>query len=548
MSGKRRSNAALFSILLSVVVATAPAGQSTPEQQAREVLETCKMTGGLIVHLGCGPGELTAALHASDAYLVQGWDADPGNVHRARERLQSLGLYGTVTADRLAGSRLPYIDNLVNLVVADDLGTVPMAEIMRVLCPNGVACVRKDGGWTRTVKTRPAALDEWTHYLHDPSNNAVSHDQVVAPPRHIQWIGSPKYGRHHDRLSSVSAAVSAGGRVFSIMDEGSRASILLPPVWTLEARDGFNGTVLWKRQMGPWETHLWPLKSGPAQLPRRLVAVGERVYVTLALNAPLTALDAATGRTVRTYDGTKATEEVICSDGTLFALVNERMEEPAFADPQQLKHASNGPFWDEQPRRLVALDADSGATLWSRSARVLPATLAADRERVFFHDGSGVVGLDRSSGEVLWRSKPIDRAEIIRSFYLPTLVIYGDVVLFSGGETAGAQTGSWYTSGKDTLTALSVRTGEVLWTAYHPPSGYRSPEDLLVAGGLVWTGETTSGRAVGVFTGRDPRTGQIKTEFPPDIQTYWFHHRCYRGKATDNYLMKSRVGTEFIDI
>ena len=83
---------------------------------------------------------------------------------------------------------------------------------------------------------------------------------------------------------------------------------------------------------------------------------------------------------------------------------------------------------------------------------------------------------------------------------------------------------------------------------YHPPSGYRSPEDLLVADGLVWTGETTSGRAVGVFTGRDPHTGEVKSEFPPDVDTYWFHHRCYRGKATDKYLLMSRTGIEFIDI
>ena len=98
------------------------------------------------------------------------------------------------------------------------------------------------------------------------------------------------------------------------------------------------------------------------------------------------------------------------------------------------------------------------------------------------------------------------------------------------------------------MTALSAETGAELWKAYHPPSGYRSPEDLLVANGLVWTGETTSGRVVGTFTGRDPLTGQIEKEFSPDTDVYWFHHRCYRGKATDSYLLMSRTGTEFIDI
>ena len=120
--------------------------------------------------------------------------------------------------------------------------------------------------------------------------------------------------------------------------------------------------------------------------------------------------------------------------------------------------------------------------------------------------------------------------------------------MFAGGETAGKQTGSWYREGKDTMTALSLEDGRVLWTAHHPPSGYRSAEDLLVVDGLVWTGETTSGGAEGLFTGRDLQTGEVKSEFVPDVETYWFHHRCYRGKATCNYLLMSRTGIELVDL
>jgi outer membrane protein assembly factor BamB len=435
-----------------------------------------------------------------------------------------------------------------------------MSEVMRVLCPGGVAYIRNDGPpprlvsgdagagkWVKTVKLRPKEIDDWTHYLHDASNNAVSHDTVVGPPRRMQWVGSPRYARHHDRMSSVNAVVSAGGRIFYIFDEGSPVSILIGPKWSLIARDAFNGTILWKRKMGKWHTHLWPLKSGPAQLPRRLAAAGDRVYVTLSLDAPLTALDAATGKTVRTYAGTKATEEVILSDGVLFLLVNKDAEEPQFANLKSISNASRGKFWDEAPRQIMALSANSGQVLWTSERRVLPVTLAVDRQRVFFHDGRSVVCLNRNTGKELWQSEPVARTEIIRSFYAPTLVVYEDVVLFSGGETAGKQSG-WYTSGHDTMTALSAKTGKDLWTAYHPPSGYRSPEDLFVVNDLVWTGETLSGRAVGVFTGRDPHTGQVKAEFPPNIETYWFHHRCYRGKATDNYLLTSRAGIEFIDV
>jgi outer membrane protein assembly factor BamB len=39
----------------------------------------------------------------------------------------------------------------------------------------------------------------------------------------------------------------------------------------------------------------------------------------------------------------------------------------------------------------------------------------------------------------------------------------------------------------------------------------------------------------------------VKVEFSPDVDTHWFHHRCYRAKATDNYLLTSRTGIEFVD-
>ena len=99
-------------------------------------------------------------------------------------------------------------------------------------------------------------------------------------------------------MASMSALVSANGRLFYIFDEGSTASILLPSKWFLAGRDAFNGTILWKRPIDNWHTHLWPLKSGPAQLPRRLVAAGDRVYVVLAEAAgiELWSVDAAGGR------------------------------------------------------------------------------------------------------------------------------------------------------------------------------------------------------------------------------------------------------------
>jgi len=530
--------------LAAAILVCSPAALAA-EPSAKDILDATGVKGGLIVHLGCGDGKLTAALHAGDGYLVQGIDADPSNVAKAREHVRRLGLCGPVSLGTFDGRRLPYVDNLVNLLVAEDLGDVPMDEVMRVLAPRGVAYVKSDGKWTQTRKPWPDEIDEWTHYLHDATNNAVAQDTRVGVPKHFQWIGSPRWLRHHDHMSGLSAMVSARGRLFYIMDLGPRWSVEMPAQWTLVARDAFNGTVLWRRPIERWHAHLWPLKKGPAQLMRRLVALGETVYVTLGVGAPVSALDAATGTTTRTYEGSEGTEEMILADGVLCTLVN--LEIDAYKTlPREsvgvLRAAGRDWNWDERPRRIMAFEADTGRVLWTKKSRVAPCTLAGAAGRVYFHDGEGVRCLDARTGRDLWTTKPVPRWKPMHVLFGPTLVVYGDVVLFAGGENMDP-----YRGGKDTMTAIRAETGELLWTAPHPQSGYASSEDLLVVDGLVWCGVTTSRGDSGVLTGRDPHTGQIKVEFPPDDWPHMPHHRCYRAKATCNYILTSRTGIEFVD-
>ncbi len=358
----RKSGVALcLSLLLGLDLAAPPATvaqqASADKVIAEGILSEAGVAGGLIVHLGCGDGKLTAALKASDSYMVQGLDTDAGNVAAAREYLKSLDLYGPVAIDRFDGRQLPLIDNLANLIVADDLGDVSEDEILRVLAPNGVALIGK----RKVLKPRPPEIDDWTHYLYDSTNNAVAHDTAIGPPRHLQWIGSPRYSRHHDHMSAASAMVTAGGRLFSLFDYASPYSIQLASDVKLVARDAFNGTILWKRPIQQWHTQMFRLKSGPAQLTRRLVAIDDKVYVTLGLEAPVSCLDAATGETLITYRGTAKTEEIIYSDGVLFLLINDRPS-------RQLKKPSEL-IYDiaEGQRRIVAVDAQSGETLWNET-------------------------------------------------------------------------------------------------------------------------------------------------------------------------------------
>jgi len=95
--------------------------------------------------------------------------------------------------------------------------TILVFAVCVCLAPRGVALI----AGKKLVKPVPDAIDDWTHYLYDPRGNVVSGDTVVGPPAGLQWVCGPRWGRHHEHMSSVSAMVSAGGRVFTILDEGN---------------------------------------------------------------------------------------------------------------------------------------------------------------------------------------------------------------------------------------------------------------------------------------------------------------------------------------
>ena len=133
----------LFAGLLATVCVNNVPAADVPATESRTILTESGVKGGLVVHIGCGDGKLTAALRANAGYRVHGLDTKAENVAAARRHIQSLGLYGEVSVERWDGKHLPYVDNLVNLVVADELDAAAMAEVMRVLCPEGVALCRQ---------------------------------------------------------------------------------------------------------------------------------------------------------------------------------------------------------------------------------------------------------------------------------------------------------------------------------------------------------------------------------------------------------------------
>jgi outer membrane protein assembly factor BamB len=501
---------------------------------AQAILAESGVQGGLVVHLGCDHPELTAALRVGEGYLVHGLDIDPDRVAAARELLHARGLYGPVSADQFDGRRLPYVSDTVNLVVAEQLGAVTMAEVRRVLAPGGVAAIGRGASRQMTIEPWPEDIGQWTHFLNDASGNAVAADRRVGPPRRLRWVAEPRWSRSHEIPTSVNAVVSAAGRLFTILDQGP-AGVYRGLPWDghLVARDAFNGTLLWRVPMRGWQPEAgvqfgrgdrWQIHH---TIPRRLIAEGDRVYVTLGFrDSPVSVLDAATGQTlIEALPGTQGTDEMLLDNGVLIVKI-----------PRELTLGATVRYGQDAPHdTLAAIDVAEGKVLWSKDrVRVVPYALSAQAGRLVYHNLEEIVCLDLRSGEPLWRT-PSEIGTTIGA--ASTLVISEDVVVFHGQR---------HLEGKRELflMGLSLADGKPLWNR----PGHRSqaeactqPTDVFVISGIVWCGQS--------LDGYDLRTGEVVHTLSIGLTVSPGHHaRCHRGKATEQFLIWPKRGAEFLDL
>ncbi|MCK4959754.1 MAG: PQQ-binding-like beta-propeller repeat protein, partial [Planctomycetes bacterium] len=351
-------------------------------------------------------------------------------------------------------------------------------------------------------------------------------------------------------ISTVTSMVTARGRMFTIEDKATPENPFLPARFHLVARDAFNGIVLWEYPFPKWEPVTRYIKDIAVQLQKRLAVVGEKVYCTSAIDGPVTVFDAATGKVLKVYDGTEETQEIALCDGTLYAIVGDRMNAAQYNIVKDYAGKGinlggtdeGGPFsgtgFKEGYAReyhdlaqtkcsILAIDTTSGKTLWKEPdiTNYIAATLAIQRDRAVYMTEAGLKCLDAKTGEQIWAvKKEITSADGTQA---NTLVISDNVV---------------YSNEAKKLVTYSLEDGHEKWQS-GIKANYEKTVDLFVVGGVAWTG------GAGAPTRHDPETGQTTKIIKQVMTGPMGHDRCYRNFITEKYFINSKTGgADFLNL
>lgn len=457
-----------------------------------DLVQTAGWQYGLALHLGAGSKDLpdlTADLAARTEMLVHGlaWDAEA--CERARAAIAARKVTGRAKVEYLAPAPLPYLSDMANLVVVDDLPAVTahgisQAELMRVLAPGGALCVREGGTWRKTLKPRSKDMDDWTHPAHGPDGNMVSEDKVVKFPLGFRWLdGVPV---NVNKWAGVRGWVVSNGRVFTLGSTelencGIPQSKGLPHY--LAARDAWNGLPLWKINLETVDNgaFLTWQNSGP------LVADAKRVYAVK--KDQVIGVDAATGKIELTLPTKYAPARLLLLDDVLVACCWHGREPSKAAFDRDSLWAT----WVAKGGQgtVEAYDVRTGAQKWSLPVVAENAVAADGLVYLLQQQGNPptnrvVAAVDLKSGKEIWKKSSTE--------------LGGEADLFLSVAGKGYCVVARRKASQ--LLGLSAKDGKVLYTI----GGARGPWAPIVEGAL-WSGAKQY----------DPLTGEVKGALPVNV-------------------------------
>jgi outer membrane protein assembly factor BamB len=501
-----------------VWIELALAGAALAAEPATElagfIRQAAGLDAGLAVVVNDSTGQLTAALAKGNRLYVQGCSWDAKGLPGARAALVAEGVAERASLVWSEADGIPYTDNIANLLVLPAWGSRPVdaSELLRVLAPEGVALVGNDAnpaaisgldvklkqagakdvkplarkGWMQFSKPVDREFDTWTHNLGGPDLSYVNSDKAAGPWAEVRWVGTPRWGALY---MSYSGRVSAGGRLYYIENRAGKAGT---EVW-LVGRDAWNGFEYWRQSIGA------PAKYGNAG--SSLACDDTRVFC-VEENTTLVARDGRTGKKLREYAPGFMPRQVTSAESVLLTC-NLNLNPPVAT-------------------QVVALDKDSGKTLWTRPGIVHP---PVENGTAFVLTKTELEGVDLVSGASRWKVKTESAAGYIRLFCKAGIVYAIYAPPYKPAEL---------------LVAHDAKTGALLWKKVQPDCGY----GVMPYADELWLlkyGSASGGKGDNVSARvLDPHTGSVKRELTPK-GTVGGH--CYPLKGCADYLLYSSSWT-----
>jgi outer membrane protein assembly factor BamB len=217
-------------------------------QTARQLVEKAGVKKGFCLVLGCGDGRLLGALAKLTDLSIVALEPDPVKLAAARRALDAVGVYGArLSIHDTPPAALP--GGFANLIVSGDgaRSSAATKEVSRLTRPyGGVICL--DPAQEPTRRGPLPNGGEWTHIYADPGNSACSGDELVGGPTQVQWFGEPGPRLMADRHHRAVPPLFKNGRLF------------IPAYNRIIAVDAYNGTLLWNVEL-PDSTRLGAAKD-----------------------------------------------------------------------------------------------------------------------------------------------------------------------------------------------------------------------------------------------------------------------------------------------
>ncbi len=462
---------------------------------AGHLMTKAGVSRGFCVVFGSGGGELPLALARQSTFFIHAGEPSAQAVRDARTFLDAEGVYGRrVVVDRMDFKHLPYVDNMVDLVLAlvgpgAGLDAYSVTEILRVLRPGGTAivgCTRGSdttitpqawgtwadvpgealfgsdgfGTWGEITKPTPPGTDVWSHWEHGPDNNPVSSDAVIRAPYLTQWIAGPLY------TSMPGITTAAGGRIFTAL--GHIAHHKREERWlnTILARNGYNGMELWTRK----------LPDGYLVHRSAFIATEDVFYMIDGDGCLM--LDTETGRVIdqiRIPEIDGEWKYMALKDGVMYVLAGTE-KDPAETTVVRSSYThwswgelSHGYYTRRIPwgfgRTVAAYDVKRKKLLWEYTGEhaVDSRSLVLGGGKMFFYCPGAHTGcIDAVSGQVIWTNSDSEVVRLIEEpgrglvstpgFKTTCYALYSPEVIFYQAQT------------RMNVVAISSRDGNLLWT------------------------------------------------------------------------------------